>query len=58
MGLFELADKGTLFLDEIGELPLSLQVKLLRVIRESEVIWLGGTRPKKVDVWNNNCQQP
>ncbi|MFE8699443.1 sigma-54 interaction domain-containing protein [Cytobacillus sp. FJAT-54145] len=49
-GMFELADKGILFLDEIGELPLSLQVKLLRVIQEKEIIRVGGTKVKKVDV--------
>lgn len=49
-GMFELADKGTLFLDEIGELPLSMQVKLLRALQSHEVIRVGGTRPVKVDV--------
>lgn len=49
-GLFEAADKGVLFLDEVGELPLNLQVKLLRVIQEREVQRLGGTKTKKVDV--------
>lgn len=49
-GMFELADGGILFLDEIGELPLSLQVKLLRVIQEREIQRIGGTKPKKVDV--------
>ncbi|MFD1848788.1 sigma-54 interaction domain-containing protein [Oceanobacillus bengalensis] len=49
-GMFEIADKGILFLDEIGELPLSLQVKLLRVLQEGEINRIGGTRPKKVDV--------
>nr|WP_263327370.1 sigma 54-interacting transcriptional regulator [Neobacillus sp. Marseille-Q6967] len=50
VGMFELANDGVLFLDEVGELPLQLQVKLLRVIQEREVQRIGGTKSKKVDV--------
>jgi PAS domain S-box-containing protein len=49
-GLMELAHKGTLFLDEIAELPLNLQVKLLRVLQEQEIVRVGGVKPIKVDI--------
>ncbi len=49
-GRFELADNGTIFLDEIGELPLNLQVKLLRVLQEGEFDRLGGTKTIKTNV--------
>lgn len=50
LGKFELADKGTLFLDEIGEVPLDLQVKLLRALQEKEIERVGGKATIKVDV--------
>jgi transcriptional regulator with GAF, ATPase, and Fis domain len=49
-GRFEVADGSTIFLDEIGELPLEVQVKLLRVLQEREIERLGSTRPIKIDV--------
>ena len=49
-GKVELADHGTLFLDEIGELPLELQVRLLRLIQEREVEKIGAVHPTKIDV--------
>lgn len=50
MGLFQLADHGTIFLDEIGEMPLPLQVKILRVLQEREIQRIGGTKPIKVNI--------
>jgi formate hydrogenlyase transcriptional activator len=50
VGRFELADKGTLFLDEVGDIPPSLQPKLLRVLQEQEFERLGSTRTHQVDV--------
>ncbi len=49
-GKFELADKGTVFLDEIGDMPQSLQVKLLRFLQEGTIERVGGTKPIKLDV--------
>jgi two-component system response regulator PilR (NtrC family) len=50
IGLFKQADQGTIFLDEVGELPLHLQVKLLRVLQEKTFTAVGANRPTKVDV--------
>ena len=50
IGKFELANKGTIFLDEIGDMPLNMQVKLLRVLQEKEIERLGENRPIKVNV--------
>jgi len=49
-GWFEEADGGTLFLDEIGDLPLPLQVKLLRALQEQEIVRVGSRKPIKVDI--------
>lgn len=50
LGIFEYANGGTLFLDEIGEMPFSLQVKMLRVLQEQEITRIGGKKPIKIDV--------
>jgi transcriptional regulator with GAF, ATPase, and Fis domain len=50
MGKFQAADAGTLFLDEIGEMPIELQVKLLRALQEKVVFRVGDTRPETVDI--------
>jgi|SRR5579875_871188 len=49
-GLFELANEGTLFLDEIGEMPLNLQVKLLRAIQEREIMKIGASKPIPINI--------
>lgn len=61
-GLFEIADGGTLFFDEIGELPYSLQVKLLNAIQSQQIVRVGGVEPINVDVriisaTNRNLEQ-
>ena len=50
VGLFEYANHGTLMLDEIGDMPMDLQVKLLRAIQSQEITRIGGTRPIKLDI--------
>ena len=50
LGRFELADQGSIFLDEIGDVPLAVQVKLLRVLESRTFFRVGGTQPIKVDV--------
>jgi transcriptional regulator with PAS, ATPase and Fis domain len=51
VGKFEMADGGTVFLDEIGEMPLDMQVSLLRFLQDRTVIRVGGNKGKKVDIW-------
>jgi len=56
-GLLESTDQGTVFLDEIGEMPLSIQAKLLRVLEERSVLRVGATKPRPIDVrfvWATN----
>jgi DNA-binding NtrC family response regulator len=57
LGLLESNDQGTVFLDEIGEMPLSTQAKLLRVLEEKTILRLGATKPRPIDVrfiWATN----
>mgnify|MGYP000141510055 CR=1 FL=1 len=49
-GQFEMAHQGTLFLDEVGELPLNMQVKLLRFLEDKEIVRIGATTPRRLDV--------
>ena len=49
-GKFELADQGTILLDEIGDMPIELQVKLLRVLQEQEIERVGGKQPRRINV--------
>ena len=49
-GYFEIADGSTIFLDEVGELPLSMQTRLLRVLQDNEIVRVGSSQPRKVDV--------
>ena len=49
-GLFEAANGGTLLLDEIGDIPMTVQNQLLRVLQEREIVRLGESRPRKIDV--------
>jgi Nif-specific regulatory protein len=49
-GLFEAANGGTIFLDEVGEMPLAMQAKMLRVLQDGEILPVGESRPRKVDV--------
>ena len=49
-GKFELADGGTIFLDEIGDMPLDTQVNLLRVLQDKEIVRIGGSKPKPIDI--------
>ena len=53
-GFFEAANSGTLFLDEIGDMPLTIQTTLLRVLQEKEIVRLGESHPRKVDVRGSN----